>query len=379
MLTTLQIHSITPNPASPPLAFDLPQLYTYPTSNTLLSTLNQLSASAKQSPSYLSFSHDRISPNGDDLPLSVSDERSITTYLTSIISSSLKWIPFEDSKIRIWEAASAGLAQRAGRSAAPTIERRFRIPGPVCCRGLAGNERVKKGGKEDEAFTEFEVVITEPSLTADNLGHKTWLASYLLARRLLRIFEDELPASLLRDTEEIRPRLLELGSGTGLLGIAAAAIHPALKARLTDLPEIVENLRENVTANRNLFSDGRVPEVEVLDWSLVADEPSRESIHAGTFDIVMAADPLYSPEHPEWLVNAIAANLERTKDARVIVELPLRESYGPEVNDFQHLMLSRGFLLLSQGKESGTEDWQTHSGERIQVECWWGIWKWQVS
>ena len=263
------------------------------------------------------------------------------------------------------------------------MERRFRVPGPVHCRGPAGSEGLKngdgvKGEKEDVAFEEFEIVITEPSLTADNLGHKTWLASYLIARRLSRIFEDELPARLLYNTAESRPRLLELGSGTGLLGIAAAAIHPALKVRLTDLPEIIENLRENVIANRNLFSDGQVPEVEALDWSLVADVPSKKSILVGDFDIVMAADPLYSPEHPRWLVNAIAANLGRTKDARVMVELPLRDCYAPEVHDFQRRMLSSGFLLLSQGKESGTEDWQTHSGERIQVDCWWGIWKWQI-
>ena len=261
------------------------------------------------------------------------------------------------------------------------MERRFRIPGRVRHQGTALGGKTKqddgKQGGEGVESGEIEIIIREPSLTADNLGHKTWLASYLLARRLSGIIEAEFPQDVVNDGRRTQLRLLELGSGTGLLGIAATAMYPDLKVRLTDLPEIVENLQENVVFNGELFAEGKVPEVEVLDWSLVPDEPSSRPIVMGGFDIVMAADPLYSPEHPRWLVNAIAASLKRTKDSRIIVELPLRESYTTEVYDFQHRMLSNGFQLLSQGKEVGTEDWQTTSGERVQVECWWGIWKWQ--
>ena len=338
-----------------PTVLDLPQLYTKPSTETFLYTLDRLATSstinAFRSSDTDSFSH---------FPASETeiDETGIPAYLTSIISSPLKWITSEEAKVRIWEAASARLSERSGRSGLRQISRTFRIPSSAISEG-----------------DQIEVVLKEPSLTADNLGHKTWLASYLLARRLAKLFGDH---GMLSMSDKNVPLLLELGSGTGLLGIAAAGVCHDIVLQLTDLPSIVGNLKDNVEANRALFGEDKVPRVEVLDWSLVPDQTQSHDHRQGIYDTVMAADPLYSPEHPKWLVNAVIANLKSSDSARAIVELPLRRSYMPEMEDFQIRMLHGGLQLIDQGTETGFEDWEDVKGDRLEVECWWGIWKWEA-
>ena len=129
----------------------------------------------------------------------------------------------------------------------------------------------------------LQIKLVEPSLTADNLGHKTWLASYLLARRLPHLIANSVIPS-----PDHPLRILELGSGTGLLGITAAALYPTAQTRLTDLPPIVDNLAQNVLANASLFEDNK-PTVDVLDWST-----TREKARANSYDLILVSDPLVS-------------------------------------------------------------------------------------
>jgi predicted nicotinamide N-methyase len=62
-------------------------------------------------------------------------------------------------------------------------------------------------------------------------------------------------------------KVLELGSGTGLVGLAAAAIWQCM-ACLTDLPDIVENLDYNIDCNCITISEhGGAATAKILDWS----------------------------------------------------------------------------------------------------------------
>ncbi len=224
----------------------------------------------------------------------------------------------------------------------PAVSRAFQIPTPT------GN---------------VAIVLHEPSLTEDNLGLKTWASSYLLAKRLHSI-----------DLTEVDPEcqriVLELGSGTGLVGIAAAAVW-GVHVHLTDLPEIVPNLASNVQTNKDLTrKSGGIATTGVLDWSNTAKIPSDD----GCYQIILAADPLYSPEHPELLVQTIDRYLVRTAKARVIVELPLRRAYAPEIADFKQRMCDLDLEILDQGEESGYDDWGGgENGGPKEVRCWWAI------
>lgn len=178
--------------------------------------------------------------------------------------------------------------------------------------------------------------------------------------------------------------MLELGAGTGLVGIAAALLFPTATVHLTDLPAIIPNLQvnvsQNISADPEPSSTQRVT-VGVLDWSKPhqnGDKLVGETCAENSFDIILAADPLYSPLHPAWLIDTISYFLKRQKEAKVIVELPLREVYGAEVEEFLAKMQVRGLVLVKQGEESGFEDWKDlgDEGKKTEVNCWWGVWGW---
>lgn len=76
-------------------------------------------------------------------------------------------------------------------------------------------------------------------------------------------------------------KVLELGSGTGVCGIALAAL--GAEVIITDLPERIQLLQKNVAANSFLMKD-RI-KVEVLDWT--KDEIPKD------LDLVLAVDCVY--------------------------------------------------------------------------------------
>ena len=313
---------------------------------------------------------------GDNAENSI-NEHGIPNYLTSIIASSLAWISDEDLKEKIYELASLRLSERSGRTALPSISRTYTF--------------------ETTSSIPISITLYEPSITADNLGHKTWLASYLLAKRLPRLV-NHLPAlapsdeltpllsqlpnshlqqplpSVSKEVSRHRPQVIELGAGTGLVGLAAASLFP-INIHLTDLPAIIPNLQANVHANTSIRASEHLGQITVgaLDWSTLPDG----SIEG--YDLVLAADPLYSERHPEWLVGSIEYVLKKQGDARVVVELPLREAYIPEVEEFKRKMDKLGLKIIAEGEDVGFDDWDNRDseGQRIKVVCWWAIWKWR--
>ncbi|KAH7079920.1 putative methyltransferase-domain-containing protein [Paraphoma chrysanthemicola] len=332
---------------------DLPQLYTKPSADTLLKTLALLTSAP---PSW-----DRNNPqaSGEDVPTpSQIDPEGVTRYLTSIVSNSLKWID-DEVKEEIWTQASARLAERSGRTARGDLSRLFRIPTST---GL------------------FELSIHEPALTGDDLGLKTWAASYMLAKRLHAL-------DILSAYTEQPPQVLELGSGTGLVGLAMAGLGADVV--LTDMLSIHSNLKRNAESNSALIeARGGSTRTGVLDWTdprictVYSDDlGDRGEQITAKFPFILAADSLYSPDHPSMLVKTIETWLSREKDAKVIVEFPYREAYLPEITDFRNRMAQVGLQILEEGEEKGFDDWgsATTSGERDDdalVTCWWSIWVW---
>ena len=316
--------------------FDLPQLYTKPSVEALRSALYLLTV---EPPSWEADGNakpiqPRVNPDG------------VAKYLTSIIASRLSWIHDDSARETIWGMASARLSERSGRTGMPAVSRTFQIP--------TGSRNI-------------QIVLHEPSLTEDNLGLKTWASSYLLAKRLHLVELPSFPPGVQR-------RVLELGAGTGLVGIAAAAVW-GVKVHLTDLPEIESNLAMNVRDNGQVICQGGgIATTGVLDWSDTTNPASDQ----GRYTIILAADPLYSPEHPALLVQTIGRYLLRSAEARVLVELPLREAYAPEISDFVLRMRALGLETSDQGEEVGYDDWGGgEDGGLKEVRCWWGIWIWK--
>lgn len=101
-----------------------------------------------------------------------------------------------------------------------------------------------------EDASTFDLTIREPPITGESLGLKTWGSSYVLAKLLPWIAKDSL-SHVLGAMQGPEAQVLELGSGTGLLGMAAACFWRA-PVILTDLPTITPNLAHNVDVNRSI-------------------------------------------------------------------------------------------------------------------------------
>ncbi|KAF3002633.1 hypothetical protein E8E13_009071 [Curvularia kusanoi] len=319
---------------------DLPQLYTRPSAETILEALELLILAPQswdvERDANTKLEHpEHMEQNARRRNVQVNPE-GVTRYLTSIVSNPLKWIHDDEVKEEIWNQASSRLSERSGRTAMGAISREFRIP------------------SASDAFT---LSIHEPALTGDDLGLKTWAASYMLSKRLhkFELVDPKMKASL---------PILELGSGTGLVGLAMAALGADVV--LTDLPSIHENLARNATDNATVIEQqGGSTRTGTLDWTqpatcdLYASGEIVETLSAATskFPIILAADSLYSPEHPRMLVDTIAAWLSEDSTAQVIAEFPYREAYLPEIKDFRERMEGIGLRILQEGEESGFDDW----------------------
>ncbi|KAF2215830.1 hypothetical protein CERZMDRAFT_94219 [Cercospora zeae-maydis SCOH1-5] len=359
---------------------DLPQLHQRPRAETLLTTLADLSSQ----PASWDATPRSGTPTSPRSGISTPFRRKrkirsqgIPSYLTKIIASPLAWIEDDEQKECIWETAAQRLSERSGRTAMGSISRTFVIPLqpdlPSSHDQSAGTPVTN--GNEIQAGTDttdyLSLALREPALTGDDLGLKTWASSYLLAKRLA-VLQHTLPR-LPQDA-----LVLELGAGTGLVGMAAAAI---LKRHvvMTDLPEIVPNLQHNaqLSADAIRLHGGKVF-CSVLDWT----QPGAfflDGVHGGhahTFPLILAADPIYGPEHPLLLAQAIYHHLTQDHGARVVIEMPLRDAYVTEREAFRQAMSDIGLMLLEDGQETGFDDWSSSVEEDLlEVNCWWSVWK----
>ena len=124
------------------------------------------------------------------------------------------------------------------------------------------------------SIPELEFEIREPPLTGDNLGLKTWGTAYAMSkslenlktRYLNSLFSCQMKSVDSNAGDASNVSVLELGAGTGLVGIAAAAIWSA-HVVLTDLEEIQPNLDFNIEKNFDTVSErGGLISGAVLDW-----------------------------------------------------------------------------------------------------------------
>ncbi|PWY89994.1 VPS28-domain-containing protein [Aspergillus heteromorphus CBS 117.55] len=328
------------DPDQPLHVLDLPQIYTKPSGTELIQALDLLAVKPR---SFGPVAHEAVKSR-------TVEPAGVTRYLTSIIASPLSWLDTDELREAVWDAAAARLSERSGRTAMPAMSRVFSIPA--------------------SSGEEFTLTLHEPSLTADNLGMKTWVSSYLLSRRLHSLLESTpqlVPSA--STTPKVHPdrtlRALELGAGTGLVGLSLAALRgKSATIHLSDLPDIVPNLAHNAALNVELLNrTGGAVTTGVLDWSVTPDPlPTPEE----QYDLILAADPLYSPNHPKWLVDTITPWLSRGLDARVVLEMPFRDAYLPQIQELRDRMGQLGLAVVDEGEEIGYDDWEAADGGALE-------------
>ncbi|KAK2411156.1 hypothetical protein P8452_71815 [Trifolium repens] len=128
-------------------------------------------------------------------------------------------------------------------------------------------------------------------LPSEGIAFQLWPAATTLVSLLdnHRINPTTSPLSTVFTSLNRSPRILELGSGTGIVGIVAAATL-GTNVTLTDLPHVVPNLKFNAEANADVVvSNGGAVTFAPLRWGHDADVDLIE----GEFDVVIASDVVY--------------------------------------------------------------------------------------
>lgn len=214
----------------------------------------------------------------------------VVRYLSSVIKSPLAWIDDDEQREDIWELASRRITERSGRSGMGEIVRSWPFD---------GGEEGEEGASLSEADGQrqpFELVIKEPALTGDSLGFKTWGSSYVLAQELPRLATTVLSPLLSESVGDPKPDVLELGSGTGLLGLAAAALW-RVPVTLSDLPNIVPNLKANADTNADLIrARGGSLQVGPLTWGGKGDDQIDPELFGRPFKFKVCVHPSLSCE-----------------------------------------------------------------------------------
>ncbi|PFH47342.1 hypothetical protein AMATHDRAFT_67884 [Amanita thiersii Skay4041] len=146
-----------------------------------------------------------------------------------------------------------------------------------------------------------------PVLYSDytSVGLQSWGSAIVLGERLC---SDPSSYSLFPPRANRSLRILELGAGTGLLSILSAKIAqlqgtPSVEIVATDYhPDVLANLATNVEANCPCTTQGvgggALPSVHAFDWERPAFD--KDPFHK-PFDVVLAADVVYRPEHAAWI------------------------------------------------------------------------------
>ncbi|KAG5050927.1 hypothetical protein AAZX31_02G053600 [Glycine max] len=151
-------------------------------------------------------------------------------------------------------------------------------------------------------------------LPSEGLSFQLWPAATSLVSLLDLHRENPPSASPLSAALHGRRRIIELGSGTGLVGIAAAATLGA-HVTLTDLPHVVPNLRFNADANAAVVGPtGGVITVAPLRWGHAADV---EAI-GREFDLVLASDVVYHDHLYEPLLETLRLMMLSERNGKMV-------------------------------------------------------------
>lgn len=176
-------------------------------------------------------------------------------------------------------------------------------------------------------------------------------------------------------TENSSIPVLEIGAGTGLVGITAA--HEwGVPVVLSDLEPNIPGMRANIDLNASLLA-GRKVEVAcaTLDWNcpeVMRVETGKNITSGRKAQVILAADTVYSEEHPELLERVVTEWLERSKDARFIITYAMRVAYLEEIRGVWERLESRGLVAVEEGQEKAGEG--MFDDENL---CEWSVWKWK--
>lgn len=193
--------------------------------------------------------------------------------------------------------------------------------------------------------------INEPSYEDSDLGWKTWPAGVLLASYISKA------------EPEVGKLTLELGCGTGLVGLASALWNPHSEHYLTDYHEnVLRNVRTTLALNGSPVN----VKVQKLNWDWFEKDLINGGLDPqldfwnpllGSFKVIYAADILYQLRHACSVPRVIKAFLASSKNdtpealttqdiSKAYVLIPIRSTHLQDTVTFERELVDQGLTLL---------------------------------
>ncbi|KAJ3576105.1 hypothetical protein NP233_g658 [Leucocoprinus birnbaumii] len=171
------------------------------------------------------------------------------------------------------------------------------------------------GDEGNEEGRMIRVELNDAPLSSQDhtsVGLQSWASSILLSEKMAASPSAFLLPQASPTQRNDALRILEMGAGTGLLSIVAAKILAEVKPEpiivATDYhPDVLENLKRNVHTNfppthSSSFDSTRYPvDVRCLDW----ENPRFDAPLDERFEIILAADVVYHPDHARWIKSCV--------------------------------------------------------------------------
>lgn len=204
----------------------------------------------------------------------------------------------------------------------------------------------------------------------DSIARHLWDGSQALAQLIDNTISLQLPSSPLPLLEYVlvsaayrRLNVVELGCGCGSVGISLAQSLPECDVLLTDLPEVTELVKANISRMQPAISSRA--RFEPLDW----EQPLPEKLQNRTNDLIIVSECTYNTDTLQPLVSTLSALVTRSPKAVIVVSTKTR--HESEASFFD-LMRNAGFiedgsmrLPLPGQPGSGYADWATDVGLHV--------------
>ncbi|ORZ35554.1 putative methyltransferase-domain-containing protein [Catenaria anguillulae PL171] len=199
-------------------------------------------------------------------------------------------------------------------------------------------------------FDSFTIKVKEASLQAADLGGPPGAQALCLPRTLIDQHIVQYPAGA---------SILELGSGTGLGGLAAQLVDPSAQVIMTDYHlGVLDTLKVSIAMNLpESSSSPHTIQVHQLDWRWYLDSSSSPSPALPLLphlDVVMAADVVYERASIPAIHGVLSA-LVTPESTLVLIVLPMRPRYHEDVDDNQAVIEYKGGYYKVYGNEKAAQ------------------------
>ena len=153
-------------------------------------------------------------------------------------------------------------------------------------------------------------------------------------------------------------KVLELGSGCGIVGIGLAQLYPNCDVLLTDLPEAMENLGHNL-AHARPASGSKLFET-TLNW----DDDLPVSVAQGQYHLVLVSDCTYNSDSIPALVGTLHRLIEKSPRAYIVVSMKVRHSSEAIFFD---MMEDAGLQVVADAKIPLPDRHRAATGQEVEA------------